>query len=290
VAKTTAERQADYRKRRNDGEGDRRINAWVAAQADLALQRLAERHQVTKREMLEQLILRAAEAEGSILLRETPSDLEMRSRAEVRVGERMAVEDTSVTGGLSAAGDPARLHHELQVHQVELEMQNTELRQARDSLEAALEQYTDLYDFAPVGYFTLERNGTISRVNLTGSSLMGVERSRLVGERFERYLAGPSRPDFRVFLEKAYGSQGKTECELALLKNGLPLWVQLEGGVIGTECRLALIDITERKFDINERKLAKRIMRLTQELVKERDRAERAEAAFRNLRQEKTAT
>ena len=67
-----------------------------------------------------------------------------------------------------------RLHHELLVHQVELEMQNAELREVRDVLETALEQHTELYEFAPVGYFTLDRIGTISSVNLFGTSLVGI--------------------------------------------------------------------------------------------------------------------
>ena len=62
-----------------------------------------------------------------------------------------------------------RILHELEVHQIELEMQNDELRQARDEVDTALEKYTDLYDFAPVGYFTLDRDGIIRGVNLTGA-------------------------------------------------------------------------------------------------------------------------
>ena len=66
-----------------------------------------------------------------------------------------------------------RLVHELEVHQIELEMQNAEIRHARDEAESALEKYTDLYDFAPVGYFTLDHEGIIRSVNLTGASLLG---------------------------------------------------------------------------------------------------------------------
>lgn len=69
-----------------------------------------------------------------------------------------------------------RLVQELEVHQIELEMQNAELRQARDSVEKALNRYTDLYDFAPVGYFTLDVSGDISAVNLAGASLIGSVR------------------------------------------------------------------------------------------------------------------
>src|ERR1700677_217995 len=69
-----------------------------------------------------------------------------------------------------------RLLHELEVHQIELEMQNAELHKARDELEAALENYTDLYDFAPVGYFSVDESGVILASNLTGAALLGIER------------------------------------------------------------------------------------------------------------------
>ena len=74
-----------------------------------------------------------------------------------------------------------RLLHELQVHQVELEMQNTALQESRDRTEALLEEYTDLYDFSPAGYFTLTAEGTIQRVNHTGARLLHRDRSHVVG-------------------------------------------------------------------------------------------------------------
>src|SRR6185369_1669210 len=67
-----------------------------------------------------------------------------------------------------------RLVHEFEVYRIELEMQNAELRQTRDELEAALEKYTELFDFAPLGYFTLDGEGEIRAVNLTGAGLLGV--------------------------------------------------------------------------------------------------------------------
>ena len=83
-------------------------------------------------------------------------DVELRRRAEERLEEK-----TGTAHPPGTEEEPLRLLHELQVHQIELEMQNAELRQARDEVETALEKYTDLYDFAPVGYFTLDRKGTI---------------------------------------------------------------------------------------------------------------------------------
>lgn len=147
-------------------------------------------------------------------------------------------------------GEMLRLIHELEVHQVELEMQNAELRQARDEVESALERYTDLYDFAPVGYFTLYRNGAICAVNLSGAGLLGIERSRLLGRRFGHFLTEDNRADFTHFLSKVFESRCKEECEVALTREGdHQLFVQIEAlaGKSGQECRVAVIDITERR-------------------------------------------
>ena len=143
-----------------------------------------------------------------------------------------------------------RLVQELQVHQVELEMQNDELRQSRAEVEAGLERYTDLYDFAPVGYLTLGRDGAIRQVNLTGAILLGVERARLVGQRFGFFVGEPDRAGFKAFLEKVFGSQSKEVCEVVLLREGKPpLNVHLTATALqdGQECRAVMVDITERK-------------------------------------------
>ncbi len=189
--------------------------------------------------------------------------------------------------------EPLRLHHELQVHQVELEMQNAELRQARDDLETALEEYTDLYDFAPVGYFTLDRKETIRRVNLTGAGLVGVERSRLVGRRFGLFVTNEARPAFTAFLEKVFTSPVKVACEVALLKEGNdPLCVQVEGmaAASGQECRIALIDITERKEAEDALRKGKELAEETLRVKNEAAEALRmAEEAAKALRLEKEA-
>ena len=168
---------------------------------------------------------------------------ELRRRAEEQLGD-----ETTTEQPLGTEGDPQKLHHELQVHQVELEMQNAELRQARDQLEVALEQYTDLYDFAPVGYLTLDREGTISRVNFTAAGLVGLERSQLVGRRFGLFVVNEARPALAAFLGRVFASIAKETCEVALLKErNSPLLVKIEAvaAASGQECRIALFDITE---------------------------------------------
>ncbi len=76
--------------------------------------------------------------------------------------------------------DMEKLIHELQVHQVELEMQNDEVRKAQEEVEESRSRYMDLYDFAPVGYFTLDNKGVILEANLTGAELLGIERGLLL--------------------------------------------------------------------------------------------------------------
>jgi PAS domain-containing protein len=85
--------------------------------------------------------------------------------------------------------EAGRLLHELQVHQIELEMQNDELRRAQQKLEASRVKYFDLYDLAPVGYFTVSEKGLILEANLRGADLLGVERNRLVKQPLTRYIA-----------------------------------------------------------------------------------------------------
>jgi PAS domain S-box-containing protein len=149
-----------------------------------------------------------------------------------------------------AEEETQRLVHELEVHQIELEMQNEELCKAREELETVLDTYTDLYDFAPVGYVTLDRDGVLLAANLNGATLLGVDRSRLIGRRFEPFVADESRPCFTPFLGKVFAGKSKESCEVALAKEGTHrLFVQIEALACtsGDECRVAIIDITQRR-------------------------------------------
>ena len=170
---------------------------------------------------------------------------ELRRRAEDQLETK-----SPEAGFIQSADETLRLLHELQVNQIELEMQNEELGKVRDELEKSLEKYSDLFDFAPMGYLTLDRIGTISAANLSGASLLGIERGRLLGRRLGLFISEESRIAFADFLEKVFISSAKEECELKLLKEGNPpLFVQI-GGLVsasGHECRIALIDITKRK-------------------------------------------
>ncbi|MDD5141674.1 MAG: PAS domain-containing sensor histidine kinase [Verrucomicrobiales bacterium] len=179
---------------------------------------------------------------------------QLRSRAEARLRVRPG-NDRSGTGVPKSATDPQRLFHELQVHQVELEMQNAELQMARDRVEPLLEKYTDLYDFAPVGYFSLDESGRILEVNLTGAALLGVERSRLINRILPRFVASESQPGFLAFLKRVFAGTGKQQvCEAAVLREDAPdFWAGFHGisaiSVNGSQkwCRVAVSDITSIK-------------------------------------------
>ena len=171
---------------------------------------------------------------------------ELRRQAEARLAELKR--KTAPLPSLDV--NVQRLVHELEVHQIQLEMQNDELMQARAELEAAVHQLTDLYDLAPVGYFTLKRDGTIIRANLRGASLLGVERSKLLKRRFGLFISIKSRMTFDAFLERVSESQRKETCDLALLKEEhKSLWVRIEATCSedGLEYRVIVLDITARK-------------------------------------------
>jgi two-component system, cell cycle sensor histidine kinase and response regulator CckA len=175
----------------------------------------------------------------------SPEAAKRRHRAETRLRDQ----HPDTVAGRSAA-DTQRLVHELQVHQIELEMQNEDLQQARDTVEAALEKYSDLYDFAPVGYLTLDREGTICEANLTSASLLGVERSQLIRRRFGFFLLQTELASFNAFLKRVFESKAKGFCETTLVREGKPaLAVRIEAAMAasGGECRAAVPDITERK-------------------------------------------
>ncbi len=142
-----------------------------------------------------------------------------------------------------------KLIHELDVHQVELEMQNEELMHAKEQLaKAAADKYAELYDAAPSGYFTLSQEGEITEINLTGASMLGKERSLLTNSRFGFFISDDTRPVFNLFLEKAFSSKAKETAEVTLqTSTKLPLYVHLTGIVNqkGEQCLVTAADISK---------------------------------------------
>jgi len=150
--------------------------------------------------------------------------------------------------------DAQRLLQELQIHKIELELQNEELRQSKADVVAGFEKFSDLYDFAPVGYFSLDKRGFILEMNLTGATLLGTEKERLAGRRFQIFVAPQFRPAFNVFLEGIFAGREKRSCEVSLLSADQgEFWADLQampsmGRRSGPElCLMAIVDITARK-------------------------------------------
>jgi PAS domain S-box-containing protein len=216
---------------------------------------------------------------------------ELRRSAETllldqRMGERLKGEDPQ------SEADVRRLVHELQVHQLELEMQNSELQEARDRMESLLEKYTDLYDFAPVGYFSVDKEGVIQEVNLTGAVLLGVERSRLVNQRLPHFVVSDSQPIFRAFLDRVVAKTGKQVCEAALVKKDATIfWASLHGTSTpsdngrGKSCRVAVSDITSLKQGEEAQRRMKALALSNRNMSREIARRQAVEEALRTSEQ-----
>jgi len=184
----------------------------------------------------------------------------LRDTAEARLKAGLAMDLAEV-----ADTDPRRLVHELQVHQIELKMQNNELNQARAELEAALRGYTDLYDFAPVGYLTLAVDGWIAKINLTGATLLGVERQNLLKKHFTTFVIPEDQDRWHLHFVgvNSYGEQGRAE--LALRRgDGTVFHAQVDcmpsplaaGHNAPAGVRMVLTDISERKRAGEELRIA----------------------------------
>lgn len=141
-----------------------------------------------------------------------------------------------------------RLLHELDVHRIELELQNAELRQARDDAETISAKYTELYDFAPVGYFTLSPDSTVLMVNLTGATLSGIVRSHLINRRFSTLVESGDRANFTDFLDEVFASGEDLEINSRITsgaRSAIPVSIRARRSPDGSDCLLAVVDITE---------------------------------------------
>ncbi len=145
----------------------------------------------------------------------------------------------------------SELVHELQTHQIELEMQNQELRKTSLDLEKEKLKYYNLYEFAPVGYFSLDENEIIKDVNLAGTVLLGIDKTEQINSAFIRFMNSESRRTFYKHLGKVKNTGIRQSCELILLKkDGKPFYANLETVLIqnneAKEFRITVNDITKR--------------------------------------------
>ena len=166
----------------------------------------------------------------------------LRQRAEEQVIEK------SISGIPKQEIDTKRMLHELQVHQIELEMQNEELRRANEVAETALRKFTLLYDFAPLGYFTVDKECSILDLNFTGAEILGDKRFSLINSNFRLFISEESLPVFHAFFLKVFKSNAKESCKIWLGYNKERVCpVYLEGMVVEEEqnCLLSLLDISD---------------------------------------------
>jgi PAS domain S-box-containing protein len=171
----------------------------------------------------------------------------LRKRAEDKLSELPGSEELS-------EDEMRRAVHELRVHQIELEMQNDALRDAQAELVESNSRYIDLYDFAPVGYLTIDEKFIILEANLTMSKLMGIEKAGFVGQSFLSYIAPKDREGFLTFLARIFETQerGSIETNLIIERSEKRLPALLEGIFVEDargrgQCRISVMDISERK-------------------------------------------
>ena len=153
--------------------------------------------------------------------------------------------------------DLASVVHNLEVHQLELEVQNRELLETRHELEVSRNGYLNLYDFAPAGYMTLDEKGCIREMNLTGAAMLARDRTRLIGKPFVVFVTPSDAARFRDHISRCQKSMDKVATDLSLeVRGGRSIYVQLQSiPVEGNErheqrrilCRTAITDISERK-------------------------------------------
>ncbi len=207
-----------------------------------------------------------------------------------------------------AARDTEELVHDLRTHQIELEMQNEELRRARDELESSRNQYAELYDFAPIGYFTIDAQGLIEKVNLTGARMLGIEKGLLHKRPFISFIS--EAEDSKIFLKHLEAVLRRTDrqsCEVKFRKkDGMVFYAQLQSvileNIVGNTAsiRTAIIDISDRRraedalkkvyeeleLKIKERteELAKTNEQLSMEIKERREGEESLQRAYAEIK------
>lgn len=176
-----------------------------------------------------------------------PPSSQLRQNAEAALAQRIEIQENL------SDSDTRKLLHELQVHQVELEMQNEELRQVESSRNQLHDRYVDLYDFAPVGYLTLNQQDLITEINLTAAGMLGEERKKLMLRRFPPLVATENRDECHRFLNYARQHAGRQSGELRMRRSDGTYFdarldcLRVDDAERNSTVRIALTDITDRK-------------------------------------------
>lgn len=197
--------------------------------------------------------------------------------------------------GQPSAAEIEQLLHELEVHRVELEMQNDELRRAQEELEASRDRYADLYDFAPLGYATIDWRGQITEINLTAAKVLGVERGKLIGHRLSSFIAREDRHAYHQHLAECGRNAHSHSAQLHLHpRTGQPIPVQLDSVATWTsggehlQYRIAITDI--RRLADAERCLQELNASLEERVCQATEQSECRAASLRRLAAELSRT
>jgi len=191
--------------------------------------------------------------------------LTLRQRAEEHQEKQHSVSEAKLS-----ETDILKLRHELEVHQIELAMQNEELADAKNKLEHVSNNYKELYDYAPSAYFTLAVSGKIIELNLIGAKMLGKERSHLIDSTFSLYVSMDNRLNFSQFIDDIFKSNVMNTCELNLSTNaGQPMNVYLTGILAGhgEKCHLTMVDVTEHKLVEKEMQKLLRVVEQSPESI-----------------------
>ena len=189
---------------------------------------------------------------------------QLRQKAEEKLKDKKFRKTSSLT-----EDEMRKLIHELEVHEIELEMQNEELRVAKEQAEQAEEKYAELYNYAPSGYLTLSKEGEITELNFAAARMFGKEQQPLIKRNCAVFLSEKSRPDFNLFFQSVFAGQGKQSCELIMAKESssgperMPIHINIDGVPDRNNefCHLTMVDITEK-------------VKQNQELIKAKEKAE----------------
>ena len=179
--------------------------------------------------------------------------------------EKIAREDAASSPEKLEAMSPAEIRHtlhELRVHQIELTMQNEELRRTQEELEASRAHYFDIYDLAPVGYLTVSEQGLILESNLTAATRLGLPRSALTKQPLTRFIIKEDEDVYYLHRKKLFETGEPQTCELRMVeKDSSAFWARLEATVTKDNrgkpvCRIVLIDISAIKLAEFQREAA----------------------------------
>ena len=188
--------------------------------------------------------------------------------ADLRKRTKRAVRDQSTELDELSGEDVRRLVHELRAHQAELEMQNAELRRTQQELEASRDRYIELYNFAPVGYLTIGKQGAILEVNLAGASLLGMHRNDLIGQSLSRFIAPDDQDVFYQHRKRVIETGITQNCEIGMVRrDSISFCAYLESAAVQNsvlsdvekdpgQYRVTISDVTERVQAEEERRKA----------------------------------